>query len=244
MDVIVTADNLATLGQTVALAAERRVKQCTFVGSAVPLAQSIPAIRAALARCRELGIEGRVKHLPRCLLESDAAALIDDRHEATARNSSCLFEALCGQSEACPGLAHEYVARFGWEERRLQPTPRTHPWREPAPGPHAHPEWLALLGSNAAHVERVELDRVVFRYFMRLPSGGRLVIELRSRDEQKPAFTRSRSFDITYTRVEGQVDQRAIARFMDPIAAAIVARDDGSLSIDPRGDLPPLPSLG
>ena len=248
IEVLVTAGQLDELESIVAHAAERGVRRCTFVASTsadsmAPLEQLIPAVRAALAACRERGIEGRAQRLPRCLLERDAEALIDHRDPAKARDSSCLFEAHCDQSERCPGLAHEHVARFGWEEKRLRPTPRTRPWQEPAPKPFAHADWLALLGSGTEHVERVELDRVVFRYFMRMPGGARTVVELRSRDEQAPAFARSRSFNITYTRVEGRIEPRAIARFIEPIAAAIIARDDGTLSLDPRRDLPPLPAL-
>lgn len=250
IEVLVTADTLEQLEALVDDAAKRGVRRCTFVASisadtVSPLEPIIPAVRAALARCRALGIEGRVKQLPRCLLERDADALIhtpaNTIHE---RRSSCLFEAHCNDSEACPGLTHAYVARYGWEERRLRPTPRQRPWHDPTPAPHGHAAWLALLGSCTAHVERVELDRLVLRYFMRMPGGARLQIELRSRDEKNPAFARSRSFDITYTRVEGRVEPRAIAAFVEPIAAAIIARDDGSLSLDPRRDLPPLPALG
>jgi hypothetical protein len=242
-ELTVSADNLDALEQLVARAAADGARRVIFVATEIPLAQSIPAIRKALARCRALGIEGRVRQLPRCLLEGDASALLDDHDRDTDRSASCLFEARCGESERCPGLAHAYVARFGWEERRLRPTPRAHPWIEPTPTPHGHAAWLALLGPCSDAVERVELDRVALRYFMRMPDGASVVIELRSRDERGPAFARSREFNITYTRVQGQVDPQAIARFVEPIAAAIIARDDGSLSLDPRRGLPPLPRL-
>ncbi|MFO7562679.1 MAG: hypothetical protein R6X02_08535 [Enhygromyxa sp.] len=243
-ELTVSADNLDKLEQLVTLAAERGARRCTLVSTQVSLEQSIPAVRAALARCRALGIEGRVRQLPRCLLEGDAEALIDERASGTEdRRASCLFEAHCGQSEACPGLAHAYIARHGWEERRLRPSPRERPWRAPPPSCHGHAAWLALLGCCREQVERVELDRLALRYFMRMPGGVGLAIELRSRDEQKPAFARSRSFDITYTRVEAPVDPQALARFVEPIAAAIIANDDGNLSLDPRRDLPALPAL-
>lgn len=243
IEVRVSAERLDELESIVAQAAERGVQRCTFVATAAPLEQLIPAVRAALARCRALNIEGRVQKLPRCLLERDADALIDHRDPSKARDASCLFEAHCDHAERCPGLAHEHIARFGWEQQKLRPKPRSRPWQDPTPKPYAHAEWLSLLGSDNQHVERVELDRLVFRYFMRMPGGARTVIELRSRDEQAPAFARSRSFNITYTRVEGRVEPRAIARFIEPIAAAIIARDDGTLSLDPRRDLPPLPPL-
>lgn len=245
-EVLVSSETVEALTQLVTDAQSHGVRRCTLVPATapaeaiVPLEQLVPAVRAAVIRCRAAGIEARLERLPLCLLDGDAELVVPpDHHEP--RDASCLFEALCDESERCPQLAHAYVARHGWEERRLRPTPRRTPWQPPpAKLTQAHAAWLDLLGPLAEQVERVELDRLALRYFTRMPGGHSLVIELRSRDNQRPAFARSRSFDISYVRAEGQPDQRDIAAFVQPIASAIIARDDGSLCLDPR-DLPLLP---
>ena len=38
---------------------------------------------------------------------------------------NCLYEAECEHSDSCLGLHHDYVNKFGWEEGRLVPVPRT-----------------------------------------------------------------------------------------------------------------------
>jgi hypothetical protein len=244
-ETLVSAANVDQLDAIVDAIAERGGRECRLIAAVegvdpeamVSLERLVAASRAAIARGRARSIQVRVAGLPRCLLESDAEQL-DTTGPAGTPTSSCLFEARCGLSERCPGLAHPYIARYGWHEQQLRPSPRERPWTPPAPRfVGAHPAWLALLGPDPtliARVERVELDRRALRYHTRMPGGTGLVIELQGRDERRPALVRSRSFNVCYTRVEGRPDPEALARFVAPFAAAIVRNDDGALSLDPR----------
>jgi hypothetical protein len=101
---------------------------------------------------------------------------------------------VCEFSEACLGLHHPYVNKFGWEEGLLGPMPRTSPWtekeevlegkpeeygdkKEQSDGRdwRAHPAWEALVegdgGPAQAELLRLQLTRNQARYLFRLPSA-------------------------------------------------------------------------
>ena len=243
----IVADNVAALAAIVELARVHGVGRCVLVngdgrdGAPAGLEQLIPALVDAVACCRAAGIAVVVRGVPACLFTEIAGEIAPDGPRRPG--FACLFEAHCELSERCPGLAHAYVRSFGWEERRLRPVPRTRPWRAPEVGlaPGVHAAWLALLGPFAARVERVVLGRRAVCFALRLGPALAVTVELTPRDDTAPRFARTRSFDLRYTHVDGAAAPRELAGLLGPIVAAIAARDDGTLSLDPRHGLPPLP---
>ncbi|MCA9661318.1 MAG: hypothetical protein KC486_23465 [Myxococcales bacterium] len=242
----IRADNLDALPRIVGVAKRLGAERCTFIAPVTeaaqmaPLDATIPAVREALTRCRELDIDGHVRHQPACLLGGDAEALEATRDASDPPAFACLFASRCELSERCAGLPTAYIHRFGWEPHRLQPVLRDSPWPRDDGSPEAFAAWLALLGPAASRVTAVELDRLAARYRVDLGRGRSLVLELTPRTQDRPALARSRSFDIRYTKATG-LGGPGLARVVETIAAAIVARDDGSLDLDPRRVLPPLP---
>lgn len=251
IEIPIVAANLPALPRIVDLALAHRVARVVLIHPAeapdIPLDALLPAICDAITRCQAAGVQPVVRGLPACLLP-DAARELDPspaprlllKIKIKKENFACLFEAHCDLSERCPGLAHAYIRRFGWEERRLRPLPPTSPWRAPAPALVPSP-WLALLGPAAAAVESLVLDRRAARYTLRLGPGVTLLLELTPHDDHAPRYTRTRSFDIRYIRPDPPADPRAIARLLAPIVANITHHDDGTLSLDPRHGLAPLP---
>jgi len=245
-EVPVCPENLDALPRIVDLAHSLGALRCTFAAPTVdatamaPVDVVIPAVLAALARCRELGVEGRVRGLPACLLGEEADSLEATRDASDPPAFACLFASRCELFERCAGLPTAYVHRFGWEARRLRPALRASPWPRRDGSPEAFAAWRALLGPAARRVTAVALDRCAARIGVDLGRGRSLVLELTPRTKDGPALARSRSFDIRYTQAKG-IGGPGLARIVTTIAAAIVARDDGSLDLDPRRGLPPLP---
>ncbi|PRP97512.1 pyrroloquinoline quinone biosynthesis protein PqqE [Enhygromyxa salina] len=264
VDTIVTTANLAALAQIVELAIAKgasRVALWSYLPAEdtpetraliVSLDALIPALRPAIARCREAEVEVVVRHVPACLL-GDARDILDNtrpdaldgvRPGRPLAQFNCLHEAKCEHAEACLGLHHAYVNAHGWELERLQPTPRVRPWRERdrsverttggAAGPRGHASWLALLGPHAERVAGVSLTRTEARYPMQMPDGTRFVLVLSARDDDARTFIQSASFNLAYTDVEGPAQERAIATFVEPVLRTIAANDDGSLCLDAK----------
>lgn len=261
VDLVVCASNLARLGQTVALAIAQgahRLRVWPYgpggeapveLGEFVELAALIPALREGLAQAREAGVAVQLRHVPPCLLGPEAS-LVDNgvpdaldgvRPGRPLAQFNCLHEARCEAAEACLGLHHGYVNAHGWERERLQPIPRERPWRERdrsverrtggAAGRHGHGPWLALLGDTVALAEGVALTRIEARYPIQMPDGTRFDLLLTAREEGARRFTCSRSFNISYTDVEGPAAELEIAAYLQPVFDAIVANDDGSLCL-------------
>lgn len=244
-EIMVVADNLEALPRIIARAGSLGARGCVVAipeaptPTMAPLEDVVPAALRAIAQCRQSGLQGVLRGLPACLLGADAAALAGADAVADPPRFACLFAGTCELAERCAGLPIAYIHRFGWEARRLRPRPRASAWPRPLPAP-AYPEWRALLGPGARWVRSVVLDRLAARFTLELGGGRSLVIELTPRDASAPAFARSRSFDVRYTRADGLAPHE-VARVVAPIAASIVARDDGALDLDPRRGLPPLP---
>lgn len=247
-EVPLSADNLDALSRIVDVAQGLGAQRCTFAAATVdapgmaPVESVLPAVLAALERCREVGIVGLVRGLPACLLAEHADSLEGARDASDPPAFACLFASRCELGDHCAGLPTAYIHRFGWEARRLRPTLRASPWPLRARSSEAFAAWRALLGRAASRVTGVVLDRCAARFSVDLGRGRSLVLELTPRTEEAPALARSRSFDIRYTQAKG-VGGPELARIVRAIAAAIVARDDGSLDLDPRRGLPPLPPL-
>ena len=261
--VVMTSENVGQLGSIAKLATKAGAKRIDFWAYApldpteaqrqllAPLSALVPRVLEALALCRDAQVQAVVHHVPVCLLGEEGARVSNaepDRFDATDPSArprfNCLREAQCDAAEVCLGLSHAHVGRFGWELERLRPTPRTRPWRPrdrrvrrvdaPADAPHGHAQWLALLGAHAHAVQGVVLTRSEARYPLQLPDTTRVTLVVSARDDAARSFRQSRSFNLAYTDVQGPASERAIAAFVAPLLDTIIARDDGSLSLDPR----------
>lgn len=229
----------------------------------VPMATLMPALRSALDRAKELGIETTTKYVPRCLLGAHGATLdngqpdvviAEDFYEPYPR-FSCLYEAKCEHSETCLGLTHSYIEKYGWERDRLVPEPRTTPWREPVDGfalaseragdrGHAaserpHPQWRALVEGVApehdATLASLTLDRRRCIYRFELGESSVDVV-LTARTSDGPALLRTESFDLHYRNIEGP-DRDPLAALVRSVAEAVRDRDPGGMKLDERKGL-------
>lgn len=233
-----------------------------------PLPETMPSLRAALDRCAALGMRSVTKYVPRCLLGSHGATLDNSQPDTIIVESfwnefprfACLYEAICEHSDECLGLAHDYVNKFGWEEKTLTPQPRKHAWKprllavdgqpdetvgEAAQSGHGHPAWEALLSGmphDVGRVVRVQLNRNQARFTL-APARGEATVDLvlSARDESVPALMRTASFNVFYTQITGAYDQGEMQRLLRDACARITAHDDGSLSLDSRKGLVQLP---
>jgi MoaA/NifB/PqqE/SkfB family radical SAM enzyme len=234
-----------------------------------PMSELAPALRAALSRARSLAIPCAVKYVPRCLLGEHGdtidngqpdVVIVEDFYD-TYPKFSCLYEAICEHSEACLGLHHPYIAKFGWEDATLAPTARVRPWREPEDGlalgsdgpgaptasaaatPFAHPEWRALVDGVAeargAALSAVLLDRRRCTYRFTLPSGANLDLVLTHRSDDRPALARTRSFDVAYRPLSSvdDAERTALVALAQAAARAIAERDAGTALLDDRKGL-------
>lgn len=231
----------------------------------VPMARLGPAVRDALSRAEALGIQALVKYVPRCVLGDQAHKIDNSQPDVVIVEKfydvypefNCLYEAKCEHSEACLGLHHPYISKFGWDEQLLSPTPRTTPWSEPeyglalkadapgedpedAPSHVGPPEWQALVDGVAerfdAALDRVHLDRRRCVYRFAIPGGGSVDVVLTALAEDQPALIRSRSFNIHYRNVTGTEKDR-LASIVKAAADAIFNRDRGHLLLDTRKGL-------
>jgi pyruvate-formate lyase-activating enzyme len=226
-----------------------------------PMSKVAPAIRAALGKIRELGIEGRVKYVPRCLLGDFADAHDDSQPDVVIAEKfydpypqfACLYEAKCEHSDTCLGLHHPYVSKFGWEEAVLKPTPRTHPYTEPDDGPWIasdkpgegmadaleHPVWRALVEGvaegNEARLAAVRLTRRLCTFIFEHADSSVEVV-LGARDDESPALARTPSFNIHYRAVTGPARERLKAIVRDAVEA-VRKRDPGGMKLDRRKGL-------
>ncbi len=140
-DLIITAGTQPHLEGAVRWLAARGVRRIDFsfvsltdanrdnVASLPRMTEAMPRLAAALAAARELGVEARSLHLPRCLLGADAGHAWDPGStrvrvvtpEATFDLAdSRLFGRVhvpacdgCPHRDLCPGVRPDYLARFG-----------------------------------------------------------------------------------------------------------------------------------
>jgi len=229
-----------------------------------PLGDAMPTLRQALERCAALGIRSVTKYVPRCLLGEHGTTLDNSQPDTIIVETfwndfprfACLYEAECEHSDECLGLSHDYVRKFGWEEQRLTPTPRTRPWTPRAQGVDGRPDempseaaqsaggnpaWEALLDglpADIGHLVRVQLNRNQARYTLALPSSDASVeLVLAARDESAPALARTASFNVFYTQVKGAYERAAMERLLRAACACIAEHDTGRLSLDSRKGL-------
>jgi cyclic pyranopterin phosphate synthase len=228
-----------------------------------PLSDILPVLLQALDRAEGKQIPVLVKYFPRCLLGSHGAQLDNGQPDTVIVESfwdtfpkfNCLYEAKCEHSDECLGLQHPYINKFGWEESRLQPVPRSRPWEEKdtlqegRPDAVAgsdwsatgHPAWTALVGDIPAGTPGkllgVQLTRNQARYRFEIGSGGSVELVLAARDEAAPALARSRSFNIFYVNANPAGAERDLSHLLQMAVRSIVARDTGDLSLDPRKGL-------
>jgi MoaA/NifB/PqqE/SkfB family radical SAM enzyme len=90
-----------------------------------------PYLREAVKRARALGRGVEVKNFPQCLLGEDAAALVNTQPQLFVdpafwpefmRNGfyQCVYRDRCASTE-CLGLSTAYIAKYGYDEKILQP---------------------------------------------------------------------------------------------------------------------------
>jgi cyclic pyranopterin phosphate synthase len=226
-----------------------------------PMRDVAPALRAALAKIRKSGVEARVKYVPRCLLgefadchdDAQPDVVIAEKFYDPYPQFACIYEAKCEHSETCLGLHHPYITKFGWEEGRLIPTPRTRPFVEPDDGPWIgsdkpgegmaealdHPAWRALVegvaGRHDSSLTTVRLTRRTCSFVFD-HAGSSVEVVLSARDEAAPALARTPSFNIHYRAVTGQAREVLSAIVRDALAT-IGARDPGGMKLDRRKGL-------
>jgi MoaA/NifB/PqqE/SkfB family radical SAM enzyme len=217
-----------------------------------PMSALAPALREALARCKELGIEASVKYVPRCLLGEFADTQDNAQSDVVIVESfydrypkfSCLYEAKCEHSETCLGLHHPYIAKFGWEKELLVPYPRTSEWHEPEYGVAAGEgvdtsAWAALVSGVAERHKAVlgetmlQRRACVFRFVLGASSVDLVLV---ARDEEAQTLARSASFNIHYRNVRGEDKDALIALIKDAVSA-VIERDPGGLHFDARKGL-------
>lgn len=236
-----------------------------------PIQDIIPPLKQALAQCQERDIAIAVKYIPMCLLgefkdkldNSQPDVIIIENFWDNFPKFSCLYEALCEDSEQCLGIHHPYIHKFGWETDRLQPNPRKRPWNEqeqPTEGRQEKyqssennastadsliipPAWYALVDGAAqthkAQLQKFQLTRNNARYTFALNNAS-VEIVLAGRDEKTQALARSQSFNIFYTQTDGITDttaKAAISALIRDIAQLIIKRDQGQLTLDTRKGL-------
>jgi MoaA/NifB/PqqE/SkfB family radical SAM enzyme len=225
-----------------------------------PMSELIPALCSALGRARDYGIATAVKYVPRCLLGEFGDAVDNTQPDVVIVEEfydrypkfACVHEARCEHSEACLGLHHPYITKYGWEEDRLRPTPRQRPWQEPEYGgwvvsdqtegggaeARPHPEWRALVEGVAEHhggrLSEVLLQRraCVFRFAL---GESSVDVVLTARDTGV-ALAKSRSFDLHYRNVVGEAVP-ALGRLVTDAVRAVIERDGGALVLDQRKGL-------
>lgn len=227
-----------------------------------PVSQVSVELQKALTLLRANGTEARVKYVPRCLLGEHADAhddaqpdvLIAEKFYDPYPEFACIYEAKCEHSETCLGLNHPYIAKFGWEEDALRPTPRTRPFAEPDDGPWIasdkpgenegeqpleHPRWRALVAgvaeTRAAKLREIRLTRRACSYFFDHGASSVEVV-LTNADEAAPALARTRSFNVHYRAVSGP-DRAALAELVKDVIVAVRERDPGDMALDRRKGL-------
>lgn len=140
-DLIITASTQHHLEEAVRWLAGRGVRRVDFqfvsltdgnrdnVASLPRMTEAVPHLAAALAAARQLGLEARSLHLPRCLLGADAVHawdpgsmrvrvvtpestfdLADSRLAGRVHVPACEG---CPHRDLCPGVRPDYLAQFG-----------------------------------------------------------------------------------------------------------------------------------
>ncbi len=181
---------------------------------------------------------------------------------ADARESvplhSCLFGGVCRDAPAdCFGLSHAYIREFGWEERLLKPR------RTPPAGRNENESDIATrslvqeTGSKRSDVEAVGawLESLGFKLgdligehrlakaelgrrdamvvFTLEGDGAEFRVQVSSADPEQRAFLRTKSFNISYFRVEAGQEARAQAAAR-ALAESLGTRDPGGLRLPSR----------
>lgn len=226
-----------------------------------PMSVVAPELRRALARLAQLGVEARVKYVPRCLLgefgdchdDAQPDVVIAEKFYDPYPQFACIYEAKCEHSETCLGLHHPYLTKFGWEEGTLVPTPRTTPFEEPEDGPWVgsdmpgegmsasldHPVWRALVDGVAerhdARLTDVRLTRRACAFTFRR-GGSSVEVVLTARDDAAAALLRTASFNVHYRAVKGE-ERDVLGAIVRAALESVRQRDPGGLRLDRRKGL-------
>ena len=171
---------------------------------------------------------------------------------------SCLFGGVCKDAPTdCFGLSHAYIREFGWEERLLRPR-RTPPSvrnenesnietrslvQEAGPtrsDVEAVGAWLASLGLSLGdligghRLANAGLGRHDAMLVFTLEcDGAEFHIQVSVADPEQRAFLRTKSFNVSYFRVEPELEARAQAAAR-LLAQTLGVRDPGGLRLPSR----------
>lgn len=231
-----------------------------------PMSKLAPSLREALARAKHYGIETAVKYVPRCLLGEHAGSQDNTQSDVVIVEEfydiypkfACAYEAKCEYAEACLGLHHPYITKYGWEEDVLVPYPRTTPWQEPEYGPWIgsdrpgegdaaatdQPQWASLVEGVAerhgARLQEIIVQRRTCVYRFELAPGVRVDVLLSARTKAH-ALAHSASFDLHYRNIQGDLNQprlrEALAALVKDAVRTVVERDPGGMRLDARKGL-------
>lgn len=151
-DVIITRETYPRLSDAVRWLAAEGVRHVDFwyvsltdgnrenVATLPRMSEAVPALRAALAAARAVGVEARSLHVPRCLLGDDAGHAWDpgsdrvrvvtpdaefdlDRSKLAGRVHVPACDGGCVHRGACPGVRPDYLERHGAGEIAAVPAP-------------------------------------------------------------------------------------------------------------------------
>lgn len=208
------------------------------------LGERIPPVVKWFPRCL-LG------QFARYLDDSQPPALISDEYWTREPAYSCIYEGVCADAaKSCSGLSHSYIRQHGWEESLLTPV-RLEDRREGDNGRRVETRslvkdsvdkrshageiaaWLREYAlSTGMEVEgyrlgKVTLGRSVAMLALEFERGtARIEIRLQPLDERRPAFVRTASFNVVYTRVEPPLEEDA-RRLAAAVGRIVAGRDTG-----------------
>ncbi len=181
-------------------------------------------------------------------------ALIDSHYWNRDPRYDCLYSGICDDGDSrCTGLSHVYVDKFGWEQaelrpsrggRRFDPTPSEADVEEVVPRDVQSAEigeteglepWLReiglALGSEISGWKlthgRIAPDAVR----VQLESGPyKLLLALTARDESRPCYARTPSFDISHARMSAEARQ-LVTPVLDSVVERVQTHDPGGRSL-------------
>lgn len=189
-----------------------------------------------------------------CQDDGQPPALIEDRYWAREPRYACLYEGVCQDGGSpCAGLSYPYIRRFGWEERLLRPRRRAGAGGEGRPRGDATRSlvtdvrpvrseqaalttWLqaldirvgsALSGFTLASAAKAKEPGSIALTFTRADRS--VNVRLCATDPARKCFSRTRSLDIFYTRVEPGME-RDVEKLLLAFTAQIRAKDPGGIT--------------
>lgn len=187
--------------------------------------------------------------------DSQPPALISDEYWTREPAYSCLYEGVCADAgKSCSGLSHPYIYQHGWEERLLQPR-RVEDRREGSNATKVETRslvkdgadksthaaaiagWLAEFGLTIDQTyagftfSKAELGRGVAMLALFFVRGDdEIELRLDPRDERRPAFARTSSYNLVYRKVAPTLEPDA-QQLAGVITRIVADKDPGGRGI-------------